>query len=404
MAERTTTARVAPAETGLKILVFGPARDKLENVARVLRAENAACAVATAAGTVDELAAAVARVDPDLLIVQLPDAGPPVLEQIDRLEHLYARMTPILLCDDQSSAFLMAAMRVGVREVLPIEVAPEVLRGTVTRLSQKTAGLPKQHGKVLAFMSCKGGGGGSTFLATNLAYVLGAVERRKVIVIDLNLQWGDAAFFVSDRKPTSTLADVATQIHRMDAEFLASSLIVAHPNVGILAAPDDPVQALEVKSEHIDLLLRLARNNYDFVILDAGRALDAVTIRALDYADVIYPIIQMSLPYLRDCKRLLEAFRALGYPDGKIRLIVNRFVKNGDISAAEMEQAVGARAFRTLPNDYAVVSGAINQGMPVEKAAHGSAIARKLRDFAQELVAEPGARPTGWFQRMIGRA
>jgi len=404
MNDRTTFDDKTPAETGLKILVFGSVREGVDAIARMLRSSRSAGSVTAVIGAVEELASAVAREDPDLLIVLLPDAGAAALEQIDRVDHLYSRMTPILLCRDQSAEFLMEAMRAGVRAVLPVDVAPEVLTGAVARFSQRRAALPQQHGKVLAFISCKGGGGGATFLATNVAYALAEAEHRKVIVIDLNLQWGDAAFFVSEKKPAITLADVAAQIHRVDAAFLASSLVSAHPSLGILAAPEDPVHALDVKPEHIDVLLRLARNNYDFVILDAGRGLDAVTIRALDYADVIYPIMQLTLPFIRDGKRLLAAFESLGYSREKIKLIVNRYEKNGDVRLGEMETAVGVRAFRTFPNDYAVVAAAINQGVPVTKLAHGSAIAKSVREFAHALVAEPATETAGWFTRMIGRA
>jgi pilus assembly protein CpaE len=287
--------------------------------------------------------------------------------------------------------------------VLPLDVAPELLAASAARFSQRRAAAPQQHGKVLAFISCKGGGGGATFLATNVGYALADAEHQKVIVIDLNLQWGDAAFFVSEKKPTITLADVATQIHRVDAAFLATSLVSAHPSLGILAAPEDPVHALDVKPEHIDVLLRIARNNYDFVILDAGRGLDAVTIRALDYADIIYPVMQLSLPFIRDGKRLMAAFGSLGYSSEKVKLLVNRYEKNGDVKLGDMEAAVGVKTHRTLPNDYAVVSAAINQGVPVTKLAQGSAIAKAVREFAHSLVAEPATETAGWFARMIGR-
>jgi pilus assembly protein CpaE len=392
------------AESGLKILVFGPMRDGLDAIARVLRSDRSAASVTAVVGAVEELASAVAREDPDLLIAQLPDAGATALQQIDRLDHLYSRMTPVLLCRDQSAEFLMEAMRAGVREVMPVDVAPELLVEAIARFSQRRAAVPQQHGKVLAFISCKGGGGGATFLATNVAYALADAEHRRVIVIDLNLQWGDAAFLVSEKKPAMTLADVATQIHRVDAAFLASCLVNAHASLGILAAPEDPVHALDVKPEHIDVLLRIARNHYDFVVLDAGRALDAVTIRALDYADVIYPVMQLTLPFIRDGKRLLAAFHALGYSHEKVKLIVNRYEKNGDVRLGDMETATGAKTYFTFPNDYAVVSAAINQGVPVTKLAHGSAIAKSVREFAHALVPEPAAETAGWFSRMIGRS
>ncbi len=81
----------------------------------------------------------------------------------------------------------------------------------------------RRDGKIIAFVSCKGGSG-ATFLAANLAYAL-AQENQRVALFDLNLQFGDAALFVSDQKPAATLSHVAQQIHRLDASFLAASMV-----------------------------------------------------------------------------------------------------------------------------------------------------------------------------------
>lgn len=387
----------------LKIVVAGQAREALDRVAGALRAGDHVGTVVVGECDLAGLPLVVARTDPDLLILAAKDAGAEVLQAVERLGHLFAGMTPILLCENHSPEFLVSAMRAGVREVLPFAAEAADMRSAVDRVNRKHVAQPNHHGNVLAFVSCKGGGGGATFLATNIAYALAAEEHKRVIVIDLNLQWGDAVLFVSDKRPAITLADLAMQIHRVDPAYLSAGLVHPHPNLGVLAAPEDPVHALDVKPEHIDVLIRIARSTFDFVILDVGRALDAVTVRALDYADMIFPVMQLTVPFIRDGKRLLAAFHALDYPAQKIRPVVNRYEKGGDISLQDMEQALGAKAFRTFPNDYDRVAKSINQGVPVVKLAHGSAIARSLREFAHELVTVPAKEPGSWLNRMMHR-
>ena len=116
-------------------------------------------------------------------------------------------------------------------------------------------------------MPCKGGSG-ATFLATNLGWQL--AETKSVLLIDLNLQFGDALAFVHDGKAPSTLADVAKDIGRLDASLLAASTVKVAPNFSILAAPEDLAHAMEVKPEHIDAILSVAVTQYDFVMLDVG--------------------------------------------------------------------------------------------------------------------------------------
>lgn len=393
-----------PSNEGLTALVFGPRLDSLARTAQALRAGRVGATVLTYQGSIEQLAGAVARNRPDLLLLDLPDADVHALEHVERIEHVYSQMSCLLMCKDHSPEFLKRAMRAGVREVLDVDGDVDLLRGLVERALNKHAPGASRGGKVLAFVSCKGGGTGATFLATNLACELAAAPETRVIVIDLNLQWGDAALVVSRKKAVSTLADVVTQIQRVDAAFLAACLVNVHPNMGVLAAPEDPVQALDIKPEHIDALLRIARSEYDFVVLDVGGVLDAISVRAMDHADLIFPVMQLSVPYIRDAKRLFKALAALEYPKEKIRLLVNRFQKGGDIGLADAEQAVGVTVDHSFPNDYGVVTDSINQGVPVSEIARHSAIAKSLQQFAQTLAPAHSVPSRGWMSRMLRRA
>jgi len=339
---------------------------------------------------------------PDLLIVDQPRVEEGELEQLERLAHLFPRMTFIVLSEDLSQDFLLRAMRAGVREVLPAAPPAAALVQAVDRVADKFGSAGAAQGKVLAFISCKGGSG-STFLATNLAYALSAGGNKKVALIDMNLQFGDASMFVSDIKPLATLSDVATQIHRLDPSFLASSMVAVTPNFGILAAPSDPAHASDVKPEHIDAILKLARRQYDFIVLDVGRSLDPVSIRALDHADTIYPVLQMTLPYIRDGKRLLTVFRNLDYGKDKVELIVNRHDKNSDIRLKDLEEAFDSPAMRTMPNNYDAAAKSVNQGVPVTRLAPDSPLSVALMAMARDLTGEAAPQQaTGMMKRLFG--
>jgi len=172
----------------------------------------------------------------------------------------------------------------------------------------------------------------------------------------------------------------------------------------VLAAPDDPTQANDVHPEHIDALLRLARQHYDFVILDIGRSLDAVSVRALDQADMIFPILQATLPYIRDGKRLLQVFRSLDYRKDKIHLIVNRHSNNGDIRLRDCEQAYGMEMFRTIPNHYDAAAASVNQGVPILQLQRASPISKALQDLARTLAGDSSNEARGWLSRILQRA
>jgi pilus assembly protein CpaE len=374
------------ANLTLKIAALSPQRATLDDIRAALGTVNAHLGGA-------ELLPAAADANPDVLLVDATD-----LSAIEAVIARHPSVAVILLSPDQSSGFLRQAMRIGIRDVLPLPVSKDALKDSLGRLKQRT-GEPRRRGKVLSFIGCKGGSG-ATFIASNVAYVLAEQEGKKVALIDLNFQFGDAALYVTHRVPTSTLADVAEQIHRLDAELLAAAMLQVLPNFHVLPAPEDPEQALRVPPESIEPLLRLAAAEYDVVIVDAGRSLDDVTVRALDRSDTVYAVLQLNLPFLRDGKRLLRSLASLGYARDKVKLVANRFHKSSPITLQDVRETLGQEVFFTVPNSFDTVTASVNQGVPVLKLAARDAVTRGLRDLVGTLVEKKEA---GGWRRLLTR-
>jgi len=387
----------------VKIAVLSRDERHLIELSRQLRARPGTDEVDMISGSPARLSTLADDAVPDVLLVDEPSSSEGDLDQLERLGHLFPKLVFIALSSDLSQDFLLRAMRAGVREVLPNAPGAGALAQALDRVAEKLGSQGGAPGKVLAFISCKGGSG-STFLATNLAYALSAGGTKKVALIDMNLQFGDASLFVSDSKPLATLADVATQIHRLDPSFLTSSMVAVTPNYGILAAPSDPAHASDVKPEHIDAIVKLARRQYDFIVLDVGRSLDPVSVRALDHADTIYPVLQMTLPYIRDGKRLLTVFRNLDYGKDKVELIVNRHDKNSDIRLKDLEEAFDTPILRTMPNNYDAAAKSVNQGVPVTRLMPDSPLSAALMEMARGLTGETAPTPpTSLMTRLFKR-
>ena len=259
------------------------------------------------------------------------------------------------------------------------------------------------RGDVLAFISCKGGSG-ATFVAANLAHVLAANGRRRVALIDMNLQFGDALLFISSAKPSSNVADVARNILRLDRDLLLSAMVTVSPGLHVLAAPDDPAQASDVKPEHVQAIVQLARTMFDFVIIDSGRSLSAVTLQALDLADHVYAVLQLTLPFIRDGKRLRDVFRSLDYPERKIRWLVNRYEKNSLITLDDLKKTMNINEVLTLPNEYEVAAASVNQGVPVASVAPHSNISKALREWSQSIAPLANPPRAGWLAGLFRSA
>jgi pilus assembly protein CpaE len=384
----------------MKIAVISPSSQSLQEMGATLESGNPSRFIARHEGGISKLRAIAEKEHPDVIIVEglCHDAGE--LAPIESVTTSYPQMIIIMLCSQQTPEFLINAMRVGVREVLPSPAGKDALEAAVSRAESKLGLRSAQRsGRILAFVSCKGGSG-STFLATNLGHQLGA-EGKKVLLIDLNLQFGEAVLTVHDRKAMSNVAEVARNLSRLDASFLTASTVAVTPNFAILAAPEDPAESLQVKPEHLDAILNLAVNQYDFIILDVGKNLDDLTIKALDRAHNIFLVVQTMLPYIRNAKRMMTVFRSLGYPQDKVELLVNRFWKNGEIGLEDLRASLGISRMRTVPNGYKEVAKAINEGVPLATVAKSSLVLKAIAELAQSLLPKPDQAQGGLLGRLL---
>jgi len=329
---------------------------------------------------------------PDLVLAET--ATPQDFAALERLAAAHPDVDHVLVSPALESELLLRAMRAGVREVLQAPASPAAVLAALRRQMRKRSGAAgpadRPPGEVVAVVSCKGGSG-ATFVAANLAHLLAEGGRRRVALIDLNLQFGDAALFVSDGRGCSHVADVARHIDRLDADLLRSSMREVTPGLWVLAAPEDPAQGVDVTRDHVRRIVEMARETHDHVVIDTGRALSPVTLQALDMADRLYPVLQLTLPFIRDGKRLRDVFHSLDYPEDKIQWIVNRHQKDSEFSTEDLKKALGIREVITLPNHYQAVASSVNQGVPVDLVAPGSSITRALRELARRIL--PPAAP-----------
>lgn len=385
----------------LRVFLLASSAEGLSQLTSALPPRADGMQVASQIGGASDLSATILRDGVDLAVAELPSVSESDLSLIEATLASHPRTTLILVCSDASSDFLLRAMRAGIREVVLPNSPADALRTAVERQMERQAAAsePARKARTIAFLSAKGGGG-ATFLATNLGFAL-AARNRRVALFDLNLQFGDAALFVSEQRAGRSIADVAREIGRLDPSFLEANMLHPQPGYCVLPAPETPERAIDVKPDTIEKLFSLARGRYDFVLVDVGRVLDKVTVRALDEADTIYVVIQSTLPYLHNAKRLIGVLTGLGYERDKVKIILNRFVKGDEIGVSEIEKTLGMQVEVQIPNSYAAVAYSINHGLSLLKHAARDPVARSLTDMAASLAPDTAQRG-GWLRGVFG--
>lgn len=355
----------------------------------------------TLPGETSDLRGMAKELVPDLMVIDGRNKEAVDLEHVERLTLQYPAVAVILVSDAVSPKFLLAAMRAGVREVLSPSHLQDMLVAAVERVAIKlSAAQSSDHAKIHAFIGTSGGSG-TTFLVTNFGYQL--AQSHKVLLIDLNLQFGDALSFVQDGKAPKSISDIARDIKRLDSSLLNASTIHVTPNYHILAAPEEPGMAADIRPEHIDAILSLAVTQYDIILLDLPRNVDAILMTALDRAASIFLVLQASVPHLRNADRLLSAFRSLDYSRDKIELILNRYDKRNEITIEKIHKTLGQLEIHTIANGYRQVSAAINQGLPLMQLERKHGVIRALNQLS-DAMAPAAQHPVGLFERLFRRA
>lgn len=389
----------------MKATLISWTRSLLEELRRAAEAEGFEVTQALLRKGSQPLSLLLADMNGDLLIVDSAGAEPgDDLATLEALTRTHPSLAVIMLSTSGDANVLIAAMRAGVREVLQSPPKAGELADALRHVAQRQQAVPSEvgRGRVIAFLSAKSGSG-STVLSTNLAYLLATAHQKRTAVIDLDFVLAEASFFMSDSHGKTNVAELAKQVNRLDGKLLAASMLSVAPNLFLLAAPEDPEDAFGVTAEQMARVLEVAREHHDFVVIDLVRTPDTtVSMKAIDMADLIFVVLEATVPHLRGLSRSLRILRSLDCPDSKLRLIVNRYDKHVAIDLAQIEKTVGLKVDYTISNSFAEVSKSLNTGVLLAKANPKNPVVRGLREIADELVGKPAGSGRSWIGRLIG--
>ncbi|GIF21845.1 pilus assembly protein CpaE [Actinoplanes tereljensis] len=265
---------------------------------------------------------------------------------------------------------VLRCLRAGVREVVE-ESDWDGLRNASSRsvdLSKalgttlRTNSEQTPYGRVITIFAGKGGCGRSV-IAVNLATALAAGGGRRVLLVDLDLQFGDVAIMLK-LPPERNIAGAIAMAGRLDEPGLRSIITPYKNGIDVLLAPSGPAQGEHVRRELVVEILDLARPNYDFIVVDTPALVTDQVLAALDISDWLIPIVTPDLPTLKSVRLTVEMFDMLDYSKDRRLLVFNRSNTEVGLTAADIEEAVGIPFAVHVPSSREVTIS-VNRAEPL---------------------------------------
>jgi pilus assembly protein CpaE len=330
---------------------------------------------------------------PDLLLVEM-DGEIQIPKWLENLTQ-EAGKTPVLLCSHSKEPdFLIRVMQVGIREFLPLPLNKNDLEAAVNRVwvthkrLQVTEGT-QQKGQLIVVTGHKGGSG-TTTLAVNLAVALADMTLDNLALVDLGRPFPDVANFL-DLEPTYSILDMTQNLNDLDQSFMQRIMQPYGKNLFILHGCMDFREQDGMEPAAISKILAMLRNHYRYVLVDLSHWLDDFFLQVVMEADMVLLLTGLTVPDLRNLKRLWPALLEWYQDRRKIKLVVNRYDRNNGLQLRDVEQMVQQPVFATLASDYFLMMEALNQGTPLGVTAARSKLWRGVKSLAIQVKRElPG--------------
>ena len=295
----------------------------------------------------------------------------------------------ILLASGEASALLEQALEADVSDVLLLPQMTENVVFSIRKAShsgRRTVGAGShapRRGRIVTVFSPKGGTG-KTVTATNLACTFAKYEGKNTLLLDLDLQFGDAAIMLG-LEPEKTIYDLVVAPGELDSEKLAGYTTRHASGLDILPAPLRPEDAELVTEAKLARLLEVARESYDVIVVDTSPFFHGPMLATLDRTDELLMVCGLDVPTLKNVRLSLQTLELLSFPASRIRFVLNRANSKVGMKKSEVEGALDVKIGFEVPSDRAVPLG-VNRGAPPVIADAGCDFARAIRVVAKSLL------------------
>jgi pilus assembly protein CpaE len=321
------------------------------------------------------------RMAPDIVLLDLATVREPLEQVIPAIRAVSGQPVVFALHGTADPELILSAMRSGASEYLYPPLKEQLLAAfsrAAARVKDKQASRP--GGKVVGFVSAKGGCGATT-LACHVAVEIAAQSKRRTLLADLDLHTGLVGFLMKS-KSVYSISDAAGNLQRLDPSYWSAIISNGIPGLELLTAPSKP-SARDVTAQELRHVVSFARAQYDWLVLDLGRGVNRDLMTLLEVVDETYVVSTLDVPALHQAKNMVQVLIDIGYRRDALRLVLNRVPKRTEITEAEVEQMLAVPVQISIVDDYETLHEAYAGG---KLASPGTNLGRQYVRLARKIA------------------
>ncbi|MHA7306317.1 AAA family ATPase [Arthrobacter sp. TMN-49] len=314
----------------------------------------------------------------------------------------------VILAAETSPELVLTAMRSGIRDIVSPGADMAEIRVVLERACLSAAGRRRglsspasgdhETGRVIAVMSPKGGVGKTT-VATNLAMGLGKMAPMGVVIVDLDVQFGDVASALS-LEPEHTLVDAVTGAAAHDAMVLKAFLTVHTGGIYALCAPINPNEADLVTADHVSHLIAQLATEFKYVVVDTAPGLGELALATLEQASDAVWVVGMDIPSIKGLRTGFGVLHELGLvPQGR-HVVLNFANRHTGLSVQDIEATLRVPVDVVLPLSPAV-SFATNKGVPLLQDGPRSPVSKNLKKLVERFAPDSAGQINKKLHRRV---
>jgi len=307
-----------------------------------------------------------------------------VKRAIDVIELIHANTTDVAIFAVGSMndpGTIVAAMRAGAREYLERNANSEAVVEAFDRFTSSRSKTRTSAGRARVFVVTNAkGGAGATTVAVNTAIALQETQGGVLLVDFASL--GHASLHLNVR-PTFGVIDALQNLHRLDSSLLDGLMTACKGGLQLLAGPQQPT-SLSPTAAELARLFDLLVTHFKYVIVDCSGRKDQTERFLCDLSNAVLMVAQADVVSLWSANRI-RTFLEEGAGRDRVRLVLNRYKKIPGFNDEDVEKATNCKLLWKLPNNYQMVSPAIDKGVPVTFQDNQD-ISRAFRALAATLV------------------